>query len=71
MNGRNHIPKRTKHSVKNNLSTQTAALYRLSDRDMFCILINSKIKKQQKAKQIACGATSEARDISNRRHDRI
>ena len=71
MTGRNHIPKRTKHSVKNNLSTQTAALYRLSDQDMFCILINSKIKKQQKAKQIACGATSEARDISNRRHDRI
>ena len=72
MTGRNHIPKRTKHSVKNNLSTQTAALYRLSDRDMFCILINSKKqKKQQKAKQIACGATSEARDISNRRHDRI
>lgn len=48
MTGRNHIPKRTKHSVKNNLSTQTAALYRLNDRDMFCILINSKKKTNNK-----------------------
>ena len=51
MTGRNHIPKRTKHSVKNNLSTQTAALYRLSDRDMFCILINSKKNKKKNNKK--------------------
>ena len=67
MTGRNHIPKRTKHSVKNNLSTQTAALYRLNDRDMFCILINSKKKtnnKKQNRLLVAQLKISEARDIS-------